>query len=425
MKTLLTAALSLILIQTFFSCNIKPKENEQLKSINVGANLKRQEIITLSGFAKNIRYVPLETFENMNFVGIWDCEFYHELILAKDLSKCILYRSNGKVMTKVGNKGRGPGEYSYVNNVNFGPEGIIFMQSGFDLLEYDYSGNFIRKHGNTFYKNGMYFISSWFVINDSLFLGHIPNMTGHIDSKALLVNKNGDILSYFKNYILFHREKPVSSYSEDQASFYKFENEVYYNDQYNDTLFSLNSRYDLVPRYNFTLGRFKEPISERAKLDGSDKSKYIYIRNIFQTSDYLFLKCNFCLNFPAKRLTPKPSPIDGFPPILYNTSFALGIYNKHTGDLVFSKPTSTDNPLFTTGLYNDIDNGPRFLPQKQINDSTMVMWIESKQLKEHVASDDFKNGIPKYPEKKKELEILANSLSEFDNPVFMFVTFKK
>lgn len=424
MKTLLSAALSLILVQTFFSCNIKPKENEPLKSINIEANLKRQEIINLSGFAKDIRYVSLETFEDMNFTGIWDCEFSNELILAKDLTKCILYSFNGRVMSKIGNRGRGPGEYSFVNNVNFGPEGVIFMQSGFDLFEYDYNGNFIRKHGNTFYKNEMYSIRSWIVVNDSLFLGHIPNMTGHIDNKALLINKNGDILSNFKNYILFQRDKSVSSYLENQASFYLFENEVFYNDLYNDTLFSLNSRYELVPRYSFTLGRFKESITERAKLNGSDKSKYINIWNIFQTADYLFLKCQLNENFLARRLTPKPSPIEGFPPILYNTPFALGIYNKNTGDLVFSKPTSTDNPLFTTGLYNDIDNGPRFLPQKQINDTTMVMWIESKQLKEHVASDDFKNDSPKYPEKKKNLEVFANSLSEFDNPVLMFVTFK-
>jgi len=32
--------------------------------------------------------------------------------------------------------------------------------------------------------------------------------------------------------------------------------------------------------------------------------------------------------------------------------------------------------------------------------------------------------VPKYPEKKKELEKLADSLSVFDNPVLMFVTFK-
>jgi len=51
------------------------------------------------------------------------------------------------------------------------------------------------------------------------------------------------------------------------------------------------------------------------------------------------------------------------------------------------------------------------------------MWVDAKQLKEHVASDDFKNNNPKYPEKKEELEKLAGGLTEFDNPVLMFVTF--
>ena len=53
----------------------------------------------------------------------------------------------------------------------------------------------------------------------------------------------------------------------------------------------------------------------------------------------------------------------------------------------------------------------------------MVMWINAAELKTHVASDDFKNNVPKYPEKKKKLEELANSLSESDNPVLMLVTF--
>jgi hypothetical protein len=93
--------------------------------------------------------------------------------------------------------------------------------------------------------------------------------------------------------------------------------------------------------------------------------------------------------------------------------------------LVFCKPTSTDNPLFASGIYNDIDAGPRFFPKKIVNDSTMVMWIDAKQFKDHIASDDFKNNMPKFPEKKKQLEDLANSLTEFDNPVLMLVTFKK
>jgi hypothetical protein len=111
-------------------------------------------------------------------------------------------------------------------------------------------------------------------------------------------------------------------------------------------------------------------------------------------------------------------------PILYNTTRALGVYNKKTGDLVFCTPTSTDNPLNTSGLLNDIDAGPKFFPKTQINDSTFVMWVNSKELKDHVASDDFKNGLPKFPEKKKQLEELANRLAEFDNPILIFVTIK-
>jgi len=59
-----------------------------------------------------------------------------------------------------------------------------------------------------------------------------------------------------------------------------------------------------------------------------------------------------------------------------------------------------------------------------IYNSTMVMNISAKDLKYHVASEDFKNNVPVWPEKKKLLEKLANSLSEFDNPVLIVVTFK-
>lgn len=58
---------------------------------------------------------------------------------------------------------------------------------------------------------------------------------------------------------------------------------------------------------------------------------------------------------------------------MLNTSLVLGIFDINLKDLEFVCPTSTDNPLFTTGLYNDIDAGPRFLPHKQINDSTILL----------------------------------------------------
>ena len=81
--------------------------------------------------------------------------------------------------------------------------------------------------------------------------------------------------------------------------------------------------------------------------------------------------------------------------------------------------------MFTSGIYNDIDAGPRFFPDIQVNDSTMVMWIKPSDLIKHIKNIDFRNIVLKYPEKKKHLEELANKLNELDNPVLMFVTFKK
>jgi hypothetical protein len=50
--------------------------------------------------------------------------------------------------------------------------------------------------------------------------------------------------------------------------------------------------------------------------------------------------------------------------------------------------------------------------------------LDTKQLKDLVDGNDFKNRVPKYPEKKKQLEEFAGNLAEMDNPVLMLVTFR-
>jgi len=104
----------------------------------------------------------------------------------------------------------------------------------------------------------------------------------------------------------------------------------------------------------------------------------------------------------------------------------VGVYEKETDHLALSEPTNTDNHLFTSGFYNDIDAGPRFIPEKMINDSMFVMKLNFNYLVEHVESNDFKNNIPKNPEQKDKLAAMVDSLkkTDFDNPVYMLVTFK-
>ena len=65
------------------------------------------------------------------------------------------------------------------------------------------------------------------------------------------------------------------------------------------------------------------------------------------------------------------------------------------------------------------------MPMYAVNDTLIVSWFEPYQLKMYVASETFKNSTPKYPEKKKELEELAASIDENDNPVLMHVKLKE
>ncbi|MGV8137989.1 MAG: hypothetical protein AB2L20_22490 [Mangrovibacterium sp.] len=80
------------------------------------------------------------------------------------------------------------------------------------------------------------------------------------------------------------------------------------------------------------------------------------------------------------------------------------------------------------GIIDDISCGNAFVPKENhlLKKGNYISgWEFSYEIKAYVASETFKNAIPKSPKKKKELEKLANSLNENDNPVLMLVKLKE
>jgi len=409
------------------SCNENKDKNKSLPVVDIEANINNMKIINLSQFTDDIRYIPLENVENPPLFGISEIDVSGDLILISDRHNCLLYDLHGNFIAKIGNRGKGPKEYQFITNIGLetGKNRKIFIQSMHDLLEYNIDGSFVKKYSKSLFLNENHSLEVWHLLNDSLIFGYIPNTTGRIEYKAMIINKQGVIKKKIKNYDVFKSEHAAHNFITDFAHIYKFNGSLWFKEYVNDTLYVMDKYYELFPKYVFNLGKLKISNSDRLKFPIADilwshKTPF----EIFQTEDYLLLKFLFGNQFPAKRLTPKPSPFPGQDVIWLNTNYILGIYSKHSKELVLCKPSNTDNPLFTSGLYNDIDCGPRFFPTGMVNDSTLFMWVKADELKNHVASDDFKNSVPKYPEKKKELEKLADSLSVFDNPVLMFVTFK-
>jgi hypothetical protein len=424
-------AIKIILATALLAYSIKNiciGEDTQLVEIDVGSNIKNMKELKLSQFSREIHYIPLETREDVVFSKVSDFCDTKEYFVISDNSSLLLYDKSGYFQRRIGKKGRGPGEYQFIRNLTVTNDYKIYLKSLYDLFVFDFNGTFLEKGTNIFRLSNGYYISKFYMLNDSLLLCHIQNSTGKADIKACIINKKGIIKQSFKNYITFNRIKEIAYSLEGEAFFQEYSGELFYKDVYNDTIFRMNSKHQLVPEYVFTLGKYKEPLSERSKpLQETDPTKYIYLNGIFQTSKYFFLTYQFGQYFPAKRITPKILNLPTGEAIThwYDTQVVVGVVEKASGNLVFSKPTSSDNRLFTTGFYNDIDGGPRFIPDKILNDSTMVMFVEAKDLKYHIESPDFRKSVPIYPAKKRELEIKTNKISESDNPILMIVTLKK
>lgn len=422
----------ILLITLTVSCNKLKTDNQISNIIDIESNIDNMKRVDLSEFSDNILYVPFDTIDNINLGYGPSFDISEDLIVARDMeSSLIIFDRTGRFIVKFGNKGRGPEEYLEISNLCFGKKGNIFFSSRNDLFEFNSDGSFHQKYSGSFMADNEYFIDCWHFVNDSSIFGHVQNDTGQSRYKAVLIDNNGRVIKYYRNFDLLKNEG--NRFFSGSAQISEYNNTLFFKEQFVDTLFSLDNNNELIPEYIFNLGRLKIPAITRSSFIEYVQKIYDYVdvEGIYQTSDYLFLSVNLWKRFPARRKTAKTDVVvipGGIPnPLLtdYNTTNCLGIYNKETGEFCFCEPTSTDNPLFTSGLYNDIDGGPRFFPAIQVNDSTMVMSVTVMDLKNHIASNDFKKSNPKYPEKKQQLEELVNSLSEFANPVLMVVTLKK
>jgi len=378
------------------------KSKNTLQSIDLVANMNNFKQANLSQFSVDIKYIPLETKEDALLRVTSNFDISDKYIVINDGTSCLLFDLTGHFIRKFGTKGRGPEEYQNISNLTISNDKKILFSSLQDLFEFNTDGSFSSKYSK--FIDPKYYLSTWHLVDDSLLLCVFDNLSGRDEFKALLVNKNGVVKQKFKNYEVL--ENKGSRIFNGIPKIYEFNKSVYLKEQFNDTLFSLNKNYELIPQFTFNLGKLKMSPDVRTAFSEWTKSmnEYVFINETFQTPDYLFLNVNFGSRGSSK---------------------TLGIFNKKSKEFFFCQTTNSENLLSKGGFINDIDAGPMFFPVKMINDYTMAMIIEAKQLKDYLKSSDFKNNSPKFPDKKKQLEGLGNKLTEFDNPILILVTFKR
>jgi len=165
-----------------------------------------------------------------------------------------------------------------------------------------------------------------------------------------------------------------------------------------DTVSTLDQSNNILPYIRFDSHGKQISVEALANFSEDTFSKYLYIGTILETSRYLFYR-------------------------YYNekTIYLIAL-DKNTHEKKNISTTIAGNqPEF---INDDITGGVDFEPKFCV-DNVLYSWVNAITLKDHVTSEKFKNSIVKNPEKKEDIQKLADSLDEADNPVLIVVTPKK
>lgn len=408
-----------LVLALFNSCASESGDNSKIKCIDIEKNLfnfKNQDLASLN---VRIRYVPLATQDDLILRGAYHLDLNMNNILVSDWHKCLLYDLNGKLKREIGRRGKGPGEYRGVTSVKLGQD-KIFIKGYEHIFVFSYEGVFLDKF--PVYKTEASLLSTFMPINDSLFFGFVPNYSGSEYTRNVIFTQDSVIKRYPQEFSYEKKERSGIASFTDHSNIIRLGSAYYFKEMLSDTMYVFGASSGLEPKYVFKIGSYLPPTEDRYSLTLNELEDYVFLENVFLTNEYIFLDCSYGKYTPVRRT--KPENVMGANNWYYTTRL-LGVYNKTTGKLGFTNMSASENKLSQTGLINNIDGGPRFYPNVQVNDSTLGMWIRPEDMIAHIKSQEFINSDPQSQVQKDRLKYMVDSISENDNPIIMLLTFIK
>jgi hypothetical protein len=347
--------------------------------------------IRLSEIADDIKYIPLDNIYPLGFIHD-NIEFINNSIYLSEKDIGILvFDITGKMIRKIGSKGRGPGEYLYTFDFTVDEKTeTIYVWDNNIIKVYSKNGKFIRSFSLKEYGDFIYPIK---FLNSSLF-AFFSVQFENAEYKWIAVDSLGNLIKKER------RKTPAftSNASMGQGA-YIFQNNITYWNSFNDTVFSIFPDLTEKPSFLFSPGDHRLPKSPK-NIPIDEVTQYLSVGQVLETDSFLMIR----YFYKGKK---------GFVLVEKENRISYMVNWEFNG---------------SSGIINDLDGGPSFVPKNNFHENGreyIAGLINPIQFKPLISSVEFKNSVPKYPEKKKELEILANSLKDTDNPVLMIVRLKK
>ncbi|MDD3568442.1 MAG: 6-bladed beta-propeller [Bacteroidales bacterium] len=424
-----------IILSTLWGCRPNDSESAKFHStieaiISIENNINNFKPLALSQMNANVEYIALETTQE-NSLGTIHCfDMDDKNIVLGDRIRVMNFARNGAYIGLIGKVGRGPGEYLSPTSCKIFGDGVYLSCFSINkIIAYDREGLYKFAVPMPFYIGSSIRQNTFLPLAGNRFLVHVPNYSGDEPYTLVEINSQGIITKGIANTSKYemHSSGGRGSLLTD-CHIYRFGKNIRYRHRLYDTVWQVHND-TLIPKYVLDRGKHGEPTHLLGyRIDSPElksiinTNKILYVWNVMETLDYLIIRTRFQKNYPFSfRRLGVTTPVGMFEP----KHEILGVYNKTTTEFFFVAPSGVDHQLEPLGIENDIDGGINFAPMYSPDERTLVSWFNAYDLKAHVASEAFRSSTPKYPERKRELEALANHLKDDDNPVLMVVTFEE
>jgi len=374
--------------------------------IDIERNIRNVKAVPLSDIGGSIDYIVLETTPNNSLRSIDRVAFSDSFIFVNDHTKLLKFDRHGRFVRQIGSYGRGPSEYSYLNDffIDQDTKNIYILGAGI-ILVFDFHGVFIRSFKVE--RN----VTSFDLSDTNKLLLYPFNMPVNAINTIerpyswYLIDMNGTDILKIPNY---YKRTNSPGILIRKSPLYSFGNTFHFMEYGADTLYRLRS-FKPEPYALFRLGEMKldyDPAITKISHDDKIFEQKLSISSIIENKNNIFFRLN-----------------RGF-----SDTLLCGVFDKNTL-----------NTYFPAGnvFRNDIDGGMDFWPEYTCNDTLLVDCIDSyvflKNFRQiSIGENKKQNGsgydlnlTMKYPEKKKELIRLAESLKDTDNPVLILVRLKQ
>ena len=381
-------------ILVLFVCSCKSKESPSVKTIDI-LSPTGPELKNLSEIATDIQYIPLETHPDALMKLVRYLKTGNDKFYISTVTEILCFDRSGKFLYKLDQQGRGPEDYVYITDYDINPDKRLMVALTREKVHFynETEQGFQLSKQLDLVTQPQY--ADFFPGQDNIVLSFTAS-TGENKYQSVIVSPDGDTLIKKPNSYRFTKNTKVYMGFNYDNIIIPFAGKFRIKGFLSDTIFTITDKYEFIPYIILNTGGKGITTDYIANIEPatamSGPSGFLNISEVNETEKYLFYKYN------------------------YQQEVNWGVYDKET----------VENRLFDAKLLlkDDISGGVNIEP-KFVCEETIYSWTDALSFKKHMSGEEFRNAEVTNPQRKKELEQLAESIREDDNHILIAITPKK